>query len=64
MEKFKFVKNGRVYVTVQNLAMFTNYTGANPEGQAANLNNTLVPGFDMTSYPLSRTTSIGLSLGF
>ncbi len=64
MEKLKFVKNGRVYMTVQNLAMFTNYTGANPEGQAANQNNTLVPGFDMTSYPLSRTTSIGLSLGF
>ncbi|MDP3470342.1 MAG: TonB-dependent receptor [Algoriphagus sp.] len=63
-EKLKVVKSSRFYITVQNLAMFTNYKGANPEGQAANQNNTLVPGFDMTSYPLSRTVSMGLNLSF
>ena len=64
LERLKVVKGSRIYMTVQNLAMFTNYKGANPEGQAANQNNTLVPGFDMTSYPLSRTTSIGINLSF
>ena len=59
-----FVKNSRVYLTVQNLAMFTNYKGANPEGQSVNQDNVLTPGFDMTSYPLSRTTSLGINLGF
>ncbi|WP_339758109.1 TonB-dependent receptor [Algoriphagus aquimarinus] len=63
-EKMKVLKSSRLYFTVQNLAMFTNYKGANPEGQAANQNNTLVPGFDMTSYPLSRTMSLGINLSF
>jgi len=64
MERFRILKGSRIYMTIQNLAMFTNYKGANPEGQAANQNNTLVPGFDMTSYPLSRTTSLGINLSF
>ncbi|SHM76754.1 TonB-linked outer membrane protein, SusC/RagA family [Cyclobacterium lianum] len=64
MERLRILKGSRIYMTVQNLAMFTNYKGANPEGQAANQNNTLVPGFDMTSYPLSRTTSLGINLSF
>jgi P pilus assembly chaperone PapD len=64
VEKLRVINNTRIYMTMQNLAMFTNYNGANPEGQAANQNNTLVPGFDMTSYPLSRTTSLGVNLSF
>jgi TonB-linked SusC/RagA family outer membrane protein len=63
-KKLKVLKSSRLYFTVQNLAMFTNYKGANPEGQAVNQNNTLVPGFDMTSYPLSRTMSMGINLSF
>ena len=59
-----FIKGSRLYLTVQNLAMFTNYSGANPEAQAVNRDNTLAPGFDMTSYPLSRTTSVGINLSF
>jgi TonB-linked SusC/RagA family outer membrane protein len=64
IEKLKILNSSRIYLTIQNLAMFTNYKGANPEGQAANQNNTLAPGFDMTSYPLSRTTSMGINLSF
>ena len=59
-----FIKGSRIYLTVQNLAMFTRYGGANPEAQAVNRDNTLAPGFDMTSYPLSRTTSVGIDLSF
>ncbi|PSR53763.1 TonB-dependent receptor [Adhaeribacter arboris] len=58
------IKNCRLYLTVQNLATFTKYGGANPEGQSVNINNTLAPGFDMTSYPLARTTSLGINLTF
>jgi len=64
MKRTGFIQNARIYLTVQNLAMFTNYKGANPEGQAVDRSNVLAPGFDMTSYPLSRTASIGINLGF
>jgi len=64
IRNLRILKGSRIYMTVQNLAMFTSYKGANPEGQAANQNNTLVPGFDMTSYPLSRTMSLGINLSF
>ncbi len=64
MKSTGFIKNSRIYLTVQNLAMFTKYKGANPEAQAVNRDNTLAPGFDMTSYPLSRTASVGINLSF
>lgn len=63
-ERTKFISSCRLYLTVQNLAIFTRYEGANPEAQSRNLNNTLSPGYDMSSYPLSRTSSIGLNLSF
>ncbi|MHB1178191.1 MAG: SusC/RagA family TonB-linked outer membrane protein [Daejeonella sp.] len=64
MKRSGFINGARLYITAQNLAMFTRYGGANPEAQAVNINNTLSPGFDMTSYPLSRTVSAGLNLSF
>lgn len=64
MKRSGFMNGGRLYVTVQNLAMFTRYGGANPEAQSVNINNTLSPGFDISSYPLSRTVSAGLNLSF
>jgi hypothetical protein len=64
MKKTGFMNGARLYVTVQNLATFTRYGGANPEGQSININNTLSPGYDMTSYPLNRTISGGLNLSF
>lgn len=64
VKKTGFINSCRLYCTVQNLAMFTNYKGANPEAQSRDINNTLSPGFDMSSYPLARTTSLGLNLSF
>ncbi len=64
IKKIGFVNSGRVYVTSNNLAIFTNYSGANPEAQSRNIDNTLSPGFDISSYPLARTTSIGLNFSF
>ena len=64
VKKTGFVSGCRFYLTVQNLAIFTKYEGANPEAQSRDINNTLSPGFDISSYPLARTTSIGVNLQF
>jgi TonB-linked SusC/RagA family outer membrane protein len=60
----RYYRNLRVYMSVQNLATFTKYTGANPEGQASNMDNTLVPGYDMGSYPIPRTVTAGINIQF
>ena len=59
-----FIKSCRFYLTAQNLVTFTKYKGTNPEGKHLDFNNTLASGFDMTSYPLARTISLGLNLTF
>ena len=64
MQKTGFIRSARIYATIQNLAIFTKYEGANPEAQSRNIDNTLSPGFDISSYPLSRTSSIGVSVTF
>ena len=64
MRKTGFIRSARIYATIQNLAMFTRYEGANPEAQSRNINNTLSPGFDISSYPLSRTSSVGINVTF
>jgi TonB-linked SusC/RagA family outer membrane protein len=60
----RFYKSLRVYVTSQNLVTFTNYRGANPEGQASNVDNTLAPGYDMNSYPVPRSITAGINVQF
>jgi hypothetical protein len=61
----------RLYTSIQNLFMFTNYTGFNPEAQlgpgSGNPQDgyaTLSPGVDWGSYPLARTIIFGVSLTF
>ncbi|MGY0035075.1 hypothetical protein [Pedobacter sp. NJ-S-72] len=53
----RVIKGARIYSSIQNLATFTKYSGANPEvsrntisGNA--VSNALVPGEDFTNYPL------------
>jgi TonB-dependent starch-binding outer membrane protein SusC len=57
---FKSLKSARAYVTVQNVATFTKYSGIDPE---INLSG-LTPGLDNGIYPRTRTVSIGVNLGF
>ena len=66
VSRLKFIKNFRLYLSGQNLATFTKYGGGNPQGQSANGTTSVVltPGFDMTSYPLSRTFSLGINVSF
>ena len=59
-----FIKNCNIYFSIQNLALFTKYRGANPEGQSSSVSSTLAPGWDSDPYPLARVTSIGINLSF
>jgi len=58
------VQNARVYLSIQNLYMFTKYHGFNPDASDAG-ENPLAQGLDRGStYPMSRTVSLGLSVSF
>ena len=54
----------RLYASAQNLLTFTRYLGYNPEANDAG--NTTAPtyGYDAASYPVARTITVGLNLGF
>lgn len=58
-----FIKNARVYVSGQNLLLFTEYSGGNPEINT-NGSNSLAPGVDYTGYPIPRTVTIGANITF
>lgn len=62
LSKFK-VDQLSAQFTVQNLYMFSNYTGYNPEG-GINMGASLSPGVDWGRYPLSRTYTLGLNCSF
>ena len=63
--KSKVIKTLSVYASGQNLALWTKYSGLDPE---VNVDQTLngVPsrGFDYTGFPKSRTYTLGVNLGF
>lgn len=54
-----FLKNLRVYASVQQPFVFTDYPGANPEVSNA---GGLGAGADRTTYPIPRTFTVGLNL--
>ena len=51
----------RVYVTAQNLATFTNYSGFTPE---ISNGGTLAGGIESFIYPTTRTFAVGVNVGF
>ena len=56
---------GRVYVSVQNAFTFTRYPGGNPEAASYTFaNSPLTPGIDFSPYPVPRTVTLGLRVGF
>lgn len=57
------VANARIYVTVNNLATITGYSGYDPEVSAAS-GVTVTPGYDSSSYPRSRSYVLGINLTF
>jgi hypothetical protein len=62
VEKVK-VTNARVYVSVQNLKTFTNYSGYDPEIGAFN-NSIKLMNVDAGHYPNPRTFTVGANLEF
>lgn len=58
-----FLRNARVYISIQNALTFTNYIGYNPE---VNVNGAdpLQPGRDYGGYPVSRVYTVGFNVGF
>ncbi|HEV7779945.1 MAG TPA: TonB-dependent receptor [Chitinophagaceae bacterium] len=60
LSKFK-MQTLRVFVTVQNLATFTNYSGFTPE---ISTGGTLAAGIESAIYPTTRTFALGVNVGF
>ena len=55
------ISNFRVYATVNNLAILTNYSGYDPEVNTRR-STPLTPGVDYSAYPRSRAYIVGLNL--
>lgn len=69
LQRSKVIHQARIYLSAQNLATFTNYSGGNPEisrntisGNAST--NALVPGEDFVGYPLARIYTVGVNFTF
>ena len=65
----KFMKSARVYGSVQNAFMFTNYWGGQNPDVSSDGGNTgdggnLSQGVDYPSYPIPRTITIGVNVNF
>lgn len=58
------ISNLRVYFTGNNLCTITGYSGYNPDASSSNDNVICTPGFDSSTYPLSRSYVVGVNLSF
>lgn len=58
--RYRFIKNLRVYATVQNAFIITSYPG-NPEASSGGLNGSS-QGQDFGSYPVPRTYTFGINM--
>lgn len=56
------LKKARIYVSGQNLWIWTNYSGYDPE--VSTKNTALTPGYDSSAYPKSRLYSLGVNISF
>jgi len=63
LKRSVFVKGFRLYASAQNLALFTNYKGSNPEAMTTDA-GVLTPGEDFTNYPLPRIFTVGANVNF
>lgn len=63
--KRSFLSAAQVYLTGQNLLLFTKYTGLDPEVNS-DVNGTGVPplGIDYLAYPRAKTVSLGINVTF
>jgi len=61
----KFIKTFGINITGQNLYLWTNYSGLDPEVNVdKNINGVPSRGFDYAGFPKARTYTFGVNLGF
>jgi TonB-linked SusC/RagA family outer membrane protein len=63
IEKIKYAKNVKFFVTAGNLLTITDYKGYDPEINSRG-DNSMTPGIDSGSIPQYRTFSVGVNVGF
>ena len=56
------ISKARVYLSAENIATITGYSGSDPE--VSTRHSTLTPGFDWSAYPRAFNMSIGLNVTF
>lgn len=56
------ISKARLYMSIQNLYTFTNYSGYDPEVSIKN--TALHPGLDFSAYPRAKTFNFGINLDF
>ena len=56
------ISTARVYVSAENIATITGYSGSDPE--VSTRNSVLTPGFDWSAYPRAFNMSFGLNVTF
>ncbi|MCM1076483.1 MAG: TonB-dependent receptor [Bacteroides sp.] len=64
LTKKAMISKLRIYFTANNLCTITGYDGYNPDSSSANDNVICTPGYDSSSYPLSRSYVVGVNLSF
>ncbi|WP_310590511.1 TonB-dependent receptor [Dyadobacter sp. CY261] len=60
----KWMKYGQLYVSGQNLITLTKYSWYDPEVNSYGGGNSFVQGVDHYVYPVAKTTTVGLRIGF
>ncbi|MCM1164351.1 MAG: TonB-dependent receptor [Muribaculaceae bacterium] len=58
------IQNLRVYFTANNLCTITGYSGYDPDASSKNDDVICTPGYDSSTYPMSRSYVVGLNLTF
>ena len=65
IKKTSSIKSLVLSASAQNLALFTNYSGLDPEVNVdKNIGGVPSRGFDYTAYPKARTFTLGINIGF
>lgn len=54
----------RIYASIENLFIITDYTGFDPEATASNASADADVGIDYNSYPINRSVTFGLNVSF
>lgn len=62
--KLKYIKSAQLYMSGQNLLVFTKYSGYDPEVNAYGSANSRTQGVDYTVYPPSKSITFGIRCGF